>query len=53
MNVADGVQWLERYSIVIVPALAVFEQVGIPLPAVPALLATARLPPMGASASRS
>ena len=37
MNVLDGAQWLERYSVIILPALAVFEQVGIPLPAVPAL----------------
>jgi membrane protein DedA with SNARE-associated domain len=47
MNVADGVRWLERYSVVIVPALAVFEQVGIPLPAVPALLATGALAASG------
>ena len=47
MNVADWVQWLERYSVVIVPALAIFEQVGIPLPAVPALLATGALAASG------
>ena len=47
MNVADGVWWLERYSVVIVPALAIFEQVGIPLPAVPALLATGALAASG------
>jgi membrane protein DedA with SNARE-associated domain len=34
----DLTEWLERYSIVILPALVVAEQVGIPLPAVPALL---------------
>jgi membrane protein DedA with SNARE-associated domain len=43
----DGVQWLERYSVIIVPALAVFEQLGIPLPAVPALLATGALAATG------
>jgi len=35
---ADSLQALERYSLVIIPALVVAEQVGIPLPAVPALL---------------
>jgi membrane protein DedA with SNARE-associated domain len=43
----DGVQWLERYAVIILPALAVFEQVGIPLPAVPALLATGALAATG------
>lgn len=43
----DGVQWLERYSIVILPALTVVEQIGIPLPAVPALLATGALAATG------
>jgi len=43
----DGLQWLERYSVIIVPALAVFEQLGIPLPAVPALLATGALAATG------
>jgi len=38
-----GAEWLERYSVIILPALAVFEQMGIPLPAVPALLATGAL----------
>ena len=47
MNAADWVQWLERYSVVILPALAVFEQVGLPLPAVPALLATGALAASG------
>jgi membrane protein DedA with SNARE-associated domain len=46
-KVTDGVQWLERYSVIIVPALAVFEQLGIPLPAVPALLATGALAATG------
>lgn len=40
-------EWLGRYSIVILPALAVFEQMGIPLPAVPALLATGALAATG------
>jgi membrane protein DedA with SNARE-associated domain len=35
---ADSLQALERYSLVIIPALVVAEQIGIPLPAVPALL---------------
>jgi membrane protein DedA with SNARE-associated domain len=39
----DGARWLEQYSVIILPALAVLEQVGIPLPAVPALLATGAL----------
>jgi membrane protein DedA with SNARE-associated domain len=43
----DGVQWLERYGVIILPALAVFEQLGIPLPAVPALLATGALAATG------
>lgn len=43
----DGVQWLERYSVIILPALAVFEQMGIPLPAVPALLAAGALAATG------
>jgi membrane protein DedA with SNARE-associated domain len=38
MSPADSLQQLERYSLVILPALAVAEQFGIPLPAVPALL---------------
>ena len=38
MDLTEGVQWLERYSVVILPALVVAEQVGVPLPAVPALL---------------
>jgi len=45
--VTDGVQWLERYAVIIVPALAVFEQLGIPLPAVPALLVTGALAATG------
>lgn len=38
MGPADSLQVLERYSLVIIPALVVAEQIGIPLPAVPALL---------------
>ena len=36
---ADSLQVLERYGVVIPPALVVAEQIGVPLPAVPALLA--------------
>ncbi len=43
MNLADSVQLLERYSFVILPILVVAEQVGVPLPAVPALLAVGAL----------
>jgi membrane protein DedA with SNARE-associated domain len=39
----DGVQIFERYSAVILPILVVAEQVGVPLPAVPALLAVGAL----------
>jgi membrane protein DedA with SNARE-associated domain len=38
MSPADTLQVLDRYSLVILPALVVAEQFGIPLPAVPALL---------------
>src|SRR5216684_2581841 len=38
MSPADSLQVLERYSLVILPALVVAEQFGVPLPAVPALL---------------
>ena len=34
---------LERYAVVIMPALVVAEQIGVPLPAVPALLAVGAL----------
>jgi len=47
MTVFDGVQWLEHYGVFILPALAVFEQVGIPLPAVPALLVMGALAASG------
>jgi len=39
--------WLERYSVIILPALTVAEQLGIPLPAAPALLATGALAATG------
>src|SRR6266849_2345756 len=38
MSPAESLHVLERYSLVILPALVVAEQFGIPLPAVPALL---------------
>ena len=38
MSPADSLLVLERYGLVILPALMVAEQFGIPLPAVPALL---------------
>jgi membrane protein DedA with SNARE-associated domain len=47
MNMIDWVRWLERYSVIILPALAVFEQVGIPLPAVPAMLVAGALAATG------
>ena len=34
MDLPGGVEWLERYSVVLLPVLVVAEQVGIPLPAV-------------------
>src|SRR5258708_16270508 len=43
MNPADSLQVLEHYGIVIVPALVVAEQFGVPLPAVPALLGVGAL----------
>ncbi len=39
--------WLERYSVILLPALTVAEQLGVPLPAVPALLATGALAASG------
>jgi len=39
MTLADSPLFLEHYGVVILPALAVAEQIGIPIPAVPALLA--------------
>ncbi len=43
MNHADSLQFLEHYGVVILPALVVAEQAGVPLPAVPALLAVGAL----------
>jgi membrane protein DedA with SNARE-associated domain len=43
----ESLEWLERYSVVVLPALVVTEQVGIPLPAVPALLAVGALAAKG------
>ena len=43
MSLADSLQLLERYSVVILPTLVVAEQLGIPLPAVPALLGVGAL----------
>ena len=38
----DGLHFLEHYGVVILPALTVAEQIGLPLPAVPALRLTQR-----------
>ena len=43
MNPADGLQFLEHYGVLILPALVVAEQIGVPLPAVPALLGVGAL----------
>jgi membrane protein DedA with SNARE-associated domain len=43
MTPIDTLQALERYAVVILPALVIAEQIGIPLPAVPALLAVGAL----------
>ncbi len=47
MSPAESVLLLERYSVVILPALVIAEQVGIPLPAVPGLLAVGALAAKG------
>lgn len=47
MNHADGLQCLEHYGVVILLALVVAEPVGVPLPAVPALLAVGALAAQG------
>ncbi len=39
MSPADSLTFLEHYGVGILPALVVAEQIGVPLPAVPALLA--------------
>jgi membrane protein DedA with SNARE-associated domain len=43
MNPLESLELLERYSFLILPVLVVAEQVGVPLPAVPALLAVGAL----------
>src|SRR5262245_29457908 len=43
MNPVDGLHLFEQYGLVILPALAIAEQVGIPLPAAPVLLAVGAL----------
>src|SRR5713226_7276505 len=47
MTLADSLKLLEHYSVVILPILVIAEQVGIPLPAVPALLAVGALAAKG------
>jgi len=47
MGLSESLQLLERYSVVILPALVIAEQVGVPLPAVPALLAVGALAASG------
>jgi membrane protein DedA with SNARE-associated domain len=47
VGVAESVAWLERYSAVILPVLVVAEQIGVPLPAVPALLVVGALAAQG------
>lgn len=43
MSATDSLQFFENYGLIILPALAVAEQIGIPIPAVPALLAVGAL----------
>lgn len=38
MSAADSLRMLDQYALIILPALVVAEQFGVPLPAVPALL---------------
>ena len=47
MNAPHSLVFLEHYAWVILPALAVAEQIGVPLPAVPALLAVGALAAQG------
>lgn len=47
MSLTETVLLLERYGVVILPALVVAEQVGVPLPAVPGLLAVGALAAKG------
>jgi len=43
MNPVDSLHLFEQYGLIILPALAIAEQVGIPLPAAPVLLAVGAL----------
>ena len=43
MDPVGSLQFLEQYGVLILPALVIAEQVGIPLPAVPALLGAGAL----------
>lgn len=47
MNEADSLQFLADYGVVLLPALVAAEQIGVPLPAVPALLAVGALAAQG------
>jgi len=47
MSPADSLEFIERYSVVLLPVLTVTEQIGVPLPAVPALLAVGALAAQG------
>lgn len=47
MSPPDSLAFLERYGVVALPALAVAEQLGVPLPAMPALLAVGALAAQG------
>jgi membrane protein DedA with SNARE-associated domain len=47
MNAADSLDVLEQYGLLILPALVIAEQFGIPLPAVPALLGVGALAATG------
>jgi membrane protein DedA with SNARE-associated domain len=49
MTDADSIQLLGRYSMVVLPALVVAEQVGVPLPAIPALLVVGALAAKGSA----
>ena len=53
MSPAESLDLLEKYSVLILPTLVVAEQVGVPLPAVPALLGVGALAAAGRAASRS
>src|SRR5262245_3914129 len=43
MNPVDSLHLFEQYGLIILPALAIAEQIGIPLPAAPVLLAVGAL----------